>query len=680
MLLRLDDLRRASQPSLFCVRTPELLRDADALLEQLISQGEHAISDHLLNTFHARFGVATGTLSPRFQRGERLTILQALSGGMVRTGVNDRLSLLTVSPPGVGKKILADLAGFLAPLCEVVQPGLLSPAGLGARVEFRGGWRAVPGVVPRTNHGTLVMEDIHRLDRADLNSVQSILMGILEDARVAPAKAAAATYEARVALHFNANPQSILGGSSDETSDPLQRLLELNLPYDLASRIDVVLPIHSGDDAAQAAIEMVLQEQQEQGEPDDNGDPAPLLPPKAAQREEHLVKLLIARLRERFPTVTLGKTRPLLKQLMKDLTLVIRQAAARLSGAALRTFDADGLFRRMANSVRKLLGATARLKGRGHVEPADIEEVWELLQGKLEVIQWITGQSRRLQFLGKRADVVKAARDASDARFHQILAACGGQSVGAEAIAKAVGIDVKVAQRELWDRGFKAAHGLYELPTQLVYAAQQAELLSRGGEVTPTPPSDEEEAQVAEAKPEPAGRPSAADLVPPLPLTYLPLALALAGATTDFAALKEADELLTRLLWQEPAVPLVLPTAGYSLLRHLENFHPLSNREELHGLLTDPDWDARGIFILSLLNRVNWPDLLPSAHLWNGKAPHPPKLARIIAEMARREEQYFQDQAPVREAARQAERERRRKAEEDIIRPFLEAERSVIHR
>mgnify|MGYP000069454889 CR=1 FL=1 len=198
----------------------------------------------------------------------------------------------------------------------------------------------------------------------------------------------------------------------------------------------------------------------------------------------------------------------------------------------------------------------------------------------------------------------------------------------------------------------------------------------------PPPAADLELRAVSALSPDESqpGRPSAADLVPPLPLTYLPLALALAGVTTDFAALKEADELLTRLLWQEPAVPLVLPTAGYSLLRHLENFHSLSNREELHGLLTDPDWDARGIFILSLLNRVNWPDLLPSAHLWNGKAPHPPKLARIIAEMARREEQYFQDQAPVREAARQAERERRRKAEEDIIRPFLEAERSVIHR
>ena len=61
----------------------------------------------------------------------------------------------------------------------------------------------------------------------------------------------------------------------------------------------------------------------------------------------------------------------------------------------------------------------------------------------------------------------------------------------------------------------------------------------------------------------------------------------------------------------------------------------------------------------SLVVRDIEKDLLPAAHLWNGKAPHPPKLARIIAEMARREEQYFQDQAPVREAARQAERERR---------------------
>ena len=152
--LQLHHLRRAHSPTLLCLRSAEALASIDQQIDQLLAQGEGAIAAHLLSEFHQTHGIVTTALSPRFQLGERMTLVQALSGGMVRAGVNDRLSALFVSPPGAGKKVLADLACFLAPVSEVVQPGLMTPAGLAARVEYRDGWTASPGALPRIVPGT----------------------------------------------------------------------------------------------------------------------------------------------------------------------------------------------------------------------------------------------------------------------------------------------------------------------------------------------------------------------------------------------------------------------------------------------------------------------------------------------------------------------------------------------
>ncbi len=122
ILFQVERLCRASKPTYYCGRTPQQIRATDALIDRLCQQGERAISDFVLSEFHQLAGVATGSLSARFQRGERLTLLQALSGGMVRQGVNDRLSLLAVSAPGSGKKVLSDLACFVSRVNDLSQP------------------------------------------------------------------------------------------------------------------------------------------------------------------------------------------------------------------------------------------------------------------------------------------------------------------------------------------------------------------------------------------------------------------------------------------------------------------------------------------------------------------------------------------------------------------------------
>ena len=167
------------------------------------------------------------------------------------------------------------------------------------RIEHRGGWTARPGVTPRTSGGILVFEDLHRLDRGNLNRHQAILMTILEDAKIAPSKAAAASFEARVALHLNANPRAVLGSDEAQPEGPLARFQELNIPYDVASRIDVILPIHGSDDAA-AEVEMVARDSEAAPLRDErdvlDAGPAPLCREEADQARIAQVRLLLARL------------------------------------------------------------------------------------------------------------------------------------------------------------------------------------------------------------------------------------------------------------------------------------------------------------------------------------------------------------------------------------------------
>ncbi len=61
------------------------------------------------------------------------------------------------------------------------------------------------------------------------------------------------------------------------------------------------------------------------------------------------------------------------------------EEASELTEAELQLFDGDGLMRRIANSIRKLVSAHARLNCRSQATVQDVEVAWDMLSYKLEV-------------------------------------------------------------------------------------------------------------------------------------------------------------------------------------------------------------------------------------------------------------------------------------------------------
>ena len=506
--------------------------------------------------------------------------------------------------------------------------------------------------LPRTSGGVCVLEDIHRLDRSQLNRTLSILMCAAEDGKVAPAKAAAATYQARVALHMNANPQSSVGGERPaDGDDPAARLLDLNLPFDVCTRVDVVLPLGSGDDAARAAAEMVVQDAPEPPLPPD-ADPPPIRRATDVEDRGERARLLVARLLERFPAVTFGDTRPALRKLMKELTLVVRQATANMDQKTLERFDVEGLFRRMANAVRKLLGGLARLKGRGHVTVEDVEEVWSLLKGKLELIQWVAGKTSGLRPLGARAEVVKAAREASEARFLTLLRRFGGERFSAEDMAKDQNLSVRAVQREFADRGYRPHKGYYDVPLEAEWKAEQEALLARGEEILPAAPCDDEDLTPTPNRGE--DKLDLRPLVPPLEKELYPVAAALRRFWDSEGSYSFMSSMLVHWMLSKPPHPIVVHGIAQNLVTKLMDLSMEIDPAPHIALLEESDWEKRGLRILSLLVYSDYPQLELSLSAWR-LHPMPGHLGTTVAAMAD-----LREARVAAEAARVAAEQKRR--------------------
>src|SRR5207253_1101839 len=104
---------------------------------------------------------------------------------------------------------------------------------------------------------------------------------------------------------------------------------------------------------------------------------------RALKERERTLKLLVARLIDRFEEVSFDGMEPELDRLMADVDAVIHGFSARMDEEQQQLFDCDGLLKRMANSIRKLVSASARLDGRDHIIQADIDTAWEMLSFKL---------------------------------------------------------------------------------------------------------------------------------------------------------------------------------------------------------------------------------------------------------------------------------------------------------
>lgn len=315
------------------------------------------------------------------------------------------------------------------------------------------------------------MEDLHRLDKKELRQVQALLMPVAEDGVIVAAKAASPTYECRTALHVNTNRQSILEAAKD-MAGPQGRARDANMPMDLFSRLDLVVDVTGGESASVSTEDMTMRLDLDGNERQD-----PCLPDDDIRarkdREAHELKLLVARLKDRIPFVRLKPVEAQVRQLVRDLALVTREHTAKIIDEQDGNFAADSLLRRMANSVRKLLGASARLHNRDHATEADVECVWRMLGPKLEVVKWYAGESDRIRPQGTRRRQVDDAKRRKAERWAAILEHFGGLAdVSSEELSNHLGFSTRSIQQELRDHGVRAVKGRYTIPTAEAYEEQ----------------------------------------------------------------------------------------------------------------------------------------------------------------------------------------------------------------
>ncbi len=443
-------------PSYLLAPTPQEVARVDGLFDRLTAV-PGGLRQHLTSELNAITRTSPAGMSCRMADAQLMIILQALSHGMVAPTVNDRISMCAFGSPGVGKKKLVEQAQAAAIVSGMAQPGTTSVAGLTATVQQKAGqgWTSTPGKLPQACYGVFIHEDLHRLSLKDMRQTQGIYMAVAEDGRLTPTKAASQDYSCNTALLLNANRQSILEATKD-LSDPQARANDIVIPFDLFSRLDGMIDLSSGDDAVLSAEDMIIRPEGPRP-----GFFAGVKDPRTAE-----LKLLLARILDRIPTVSLAEVELEARQLMRDLALVTREYTSEVTGPQQETFNADSLLRRMANSARKFIGASARLNGRSVATVEDVECAWRMLSYKLEVLKFLCGQAERIRPLGSRERQVKKALKMKDRRWSAIIEGYGGcTDVTAEEIADALGYSVKTIQQELRSRGILPKTGRYTIPT-----------------------------------------------------------------------------------------------------------------------------------------------------------------------------------------------------------------------
>ncbi len=601
------DLRPLSRPTSMLGPSNEEMQTTQRLLDQLIAT-PGGLRLHLRSEARALTHAATAALSERFQIAEELIMLQALSYGQVLPNVNSRLSLYLYSHPGIGKKLLVEQARLFAPLSELVQPGMVSAAGLGARVEMGpGGFVAHPGILPKCSGGVCTIDDIHRIAPRDVNILQAILMSVLEDGKISPAKAASATYESRCGVLLCSNPLSILKGKVVvKDDDPASRHKIISMPYDFMSRMDIVINLDCGDNAVRAAGDIARQSAYPETRHDETQAP-PTVPEEAARRTRSL-KRLVACVLERFAVVDLDPVADLMEELMSKVGMVLREYTGRLG-----TYHADSLLRRMANTARKLVGALSRADGRGVATAADVDRAFDLLSLKMEVVRWVCGQTERIVPLPSQQKQLERAVRASNLRWHEIVWNFGGRTeVTAAEIATLVMCSEAMVRRELHKRGVMIQDGTYDLPTLAEVQAQaQAQPVTPEEEVKEGIKATADEPPVQVEPEEPDAAPEGGAIFddnlpdpPPVMLGVQEALVALPLASQHWYA----EQILNVALFEEPehqvdhqAMARFI-SHGLSAVNEQNLDKPLTHEEReglLAGLSAD-EWISRGLFGLGL--------------------------------------------------------------------------------
>jgi DNA replicative helicase MCM subunit Mcm2 (Cdc46/Mcm family) len=598
---QIDGFRDVTSPLDLLGASPADRAAAEQKIQEL-SKEPDGIFHHIKETLERCFQVVPSACSERHKDMQRFVMLQALSAGQVNAMTSDRLSCLVVSASGVGKKILVLYGKALSPVCAEVEPHNFTAAGLTTVQEQREGGERLchPGALPESDGGAFFLSDAHRVPKGPLTAtLRGSLMTVLEDGKVCPTKAARATYSARAAVHVNGNWQfgpdavQVEGESRSLSNIPL-------LSEDMLSRFDVVVILDEDEDPAQMARDIAMQQIR------------PLSPEEKKQRERDLwaLKVLVAQLIDRAPEVDMEPVKEQMGKLMDDITLVLRDATAKLTGPQRQRLDPDCMLKRCANSMRKIVGASARLDGRTVANGGDVKWAAHFINHKLEVVRWVCSDSGQLSRMHRMEVQVQRAEKARELRFKEILRVFGGrEAVTLAELSQAVGCSAKLIQRELRQRGIEPAGKGYNIPTQAVWEAQQR--LKELGKELGFEVKEEPEAKVEIDE---DGQPIFEDKLRPLPERFEDTVRAMVEVTPvpcdqDVLAQRLVDSALNRPDYQLfEVIHARFYKEGYYDRWQVKGEDV---NELLERAVREPDQVRRGVFALevymaSLLPDISW--------------------------------------------------------------------------
>ena len=404
------------------------IRDAELLLHEGLSDPS-GLPRFIIQKLRESLGVVGDGMTGDFELAELAAVLQAATIGQL-SNANPRAHLLLVGQPGSGKKVISSYVDVLQPVLLPAQASTLTRAGLTAgALRKKGGLVAQPGLIPRAHLGGVAIEDLHGLRASQRDQVFAVLAQVLEDGVVDLSNQANQRFVSATALYLDVNRQSQLRADAQvAVGGPRAMVADLGLRVDLLTRIDLILELPAiAEETIESAQAMCGADTGEQGK----------------ARTQRRLKVMMAMLRDRHPQVDL-------EPVVEEMQQALKKLIAPLNGCRTDDFDPSTFYRRMANSLRKLVAAAARLADRSVAQSSDVGLVVELLQPKVEFIRTLATAIRNL--------------DDKPSRLAAIRRLFGGRVVSPAQVMDALGIPRRTVMRDLNEIGEREGRGKYRIP------------------------------------------------------------------------------------------------------------------------------------------------------------------------------------------------------------------------
>jgi hypothetical protein len=383
--------------------------------------------EFLLDELRAINGLVTDGLAMEFEFAELASIAQAVSTGQLATA-NGRVHILIIGAPASGKKLLALCTSVLNPIDLHAQASSLTRAGFaGGATKKRGELVVQPGLVTEAHLGVLVIEDVHGLRPSQRNAVIGAMAQVMEDGRADVSTIARQTLPAETAIYLDLNRKSQLrADGSLAVGGPKAAIADVGVPLHILSRIDVIIELPNIASSATACADKMLRTSAE--------------PDLSAQRR---LRCIVALLRDRHPEVDLSTVEHEMGEALKDVLEYLPSAAS-------ADLHVSSFPRRMANSMKKLVAAFARLRDCSVAASGDVEFAAELLKQKALFVSSIAE--------------TEPSPLTQDERIAVIQEVFGGQVISPKDVMDTLGYPRRSVMRYLDSLGSKVARGQYRIP------------------------------------------------------------------------------------------------------------------------------------------------------------------------------------------------------------------------